>query len=36
LSLNAQGGTPEQVSDLLASEIKRWAEVIARAKLEKQ
>jgi tripartite-type tricarboxylate transporter receptor subunit TctC len=36
LSLNAQGSTPEQVSDLLASEIKRWAEVIARAKIEKQ
>jgi tripartite-type tricarboxylate transporter receptor subunit TctC len=36
LSLNAQGSTPEQVSDLLAAEIKRWAEVIARAKIEKQ
>jgi tripartite-type tricarboxylate transporter receptor subunit TctC len=36
LSLNAQGSTPEQVGDLLSSEIKRWAEVIARAKIEKQ
>jgi tripartite-type tricarboxylate transporter receptor subunit TctC len=36
LTLNAQGSTPEHVSDLLASEIKRWAEVIARAKIEKQ
>ncbi len=36
LSLNAQGSTPEQVGDLLGSEIKRWAEVIARAKIEKQ
>ena len=36
LSLNAQGSTPEQTRDLLASEIKRWSEVIARAKIEKQ
>jgi tripartite-type tricarboxylate transporter receptor subunit TctC len=36
LTLNAQGSTPEQVSELLSSEIKRWAEVIARAKIEKQ
>ena len=36
LTLNAQGSTPEQVSDLLASEIKRLAEVIALAKIEKQ
>jgi tripartite-type tricarboxylate transporter receptor subunit TctC len=36
LSLNAQGSTPEQVSALLASEIKRWGEVIARAKIGKQ
>lgn len=36
LNLNAQGSTPEQATDLLAGEIKRWADVIARAKLEKQ
>ena len=36
LSLNAQGSTPEQAAELLAAEIKRWGEVIARAKIEKQ
>jgi tripartite-type tricarboxylate transporter receptor subunit TctC len=36
LSLNAQGSTPEQVGELLAGEIKRWSEVIVRAKIEKQ
>jgi tripartite-type tricarboxylate transporter receptor subunit TctC len=36
LNLNAQGSTPEQVSDLLAGEIKRWSDVIARSKIEKQ
>ena len=36
LSLHAQGSTPEQVGSLLASEVKRWGEVIARARIEKQ
>ena len=36
LSLHAQGSTPEQASDLLASEIKRWGDVIVRAKIETQ
>lgn len=36
LSLNAQGSTPEQVGDLLSSEIKRWSDVISKAKIEKQ
>jgi tripartite-type tricarboxylate transporter receptor subunit TctC len=36
LSLNAQGSTPEQVGELLSGEIKRWAGVIAKAKIEKQ
>ncbi len=36
LTLNAQGSTPEQVADLLTSEIKRWSEVMAKAKIEKQ
>jgi tripartite-type tricarboxylate transporter receptor subunit TctC len=36
LSLNAQGSTPEQTGELLAGEIKRWSEVIVRAKIEKQ
>jgi tripartite-type tricarboxylate transporter receptor subunit TctC len=30
------GGTPQQTRDLLATETKRWAEVIARAKIERQ
>jgi tripartite-type tricarboxylate transporter receptor subunit TctC len=30
------GGTPEQTRDLLASETRRWAEVIARAKIARQ
>jgi tripartite-type tricarboxylate transporter receptor subunit TctC len=36
LSLYAQGSTPEQVGDILQADIKRWAEVIARAKIEKK
>ncbi len=36
LSLDAHGGTPEQAAEFLASDIKRWAEVIAKAKIEKQ
>ena len=36
LSLTAQGSTPEQAQELLAGEIKRWGEVIARAKSHKQ
>lgn len=36
LQLNAQGSSPEQVTELLASETKRWASVIERAKIERQ
>jgi tripartite-type tricarboxylate transporter receptor subunit TctC len=36
LSLYAQGSTPEQVGDILQADIKRWADVIARAKIEKK
>ena len=36
LNLDAHGGTPEQAAEFLASDIKRWAAVIARAKIEKQ
>lgn len=36
LNLDAQGSTPEQAGEVLANDIKRWAEVIARAKIEKQ
>ena len=36
LGVRPQGGTPEQMQALLASEIKRWGAVIAAAKIEKQ
>jgi tripartite-type tricarboxylate transporter receptor subunit TctC len=36
LSLHAQGSSPEQAADILAADIKRWGDVIARAKIEKQ
>ena len=36
LNLTAQSSTPEQLHDLLGSEIKRWGDVIARAKIAKQ
>ena len=36
MNLDAHGGTPEQATEFLASDIKRWAEVIAKAKIEKQ
>ena len=36
LNLYAQGSTPEKAADLLSQDIRRWGEVIARAKLEKQ
>ncbi len=36
LSLHAQGSSSEQAAELLAAEVKRWGEVIARAKIEKQ
>ena len=36
LGVDAHAGTPEQLRDLLQSEIKRWGEVITRAKIEKQ
>ena len=36
LGVDARAGTPEQLDDLLVSEIKRWTEVINRAKIEKQ
>ena len=34
LGVRAQAGTPEQLKNLLASEIKRWGEVIRAAKIE--
>ncbi len=36
LGVRAQGSTPEQAQQLLGSEIKRWSEVIAKAKIELQ
>ena len=36
LTLIAQSSTPEQLAQLLDSDIKRWADVIERAKLQKQ
>jgi tripartite-type tricarboxylate transporter receptor subunit TctC len=36
LNVMAQGSTPEGAADILNGDIRRWAEVIARAKIEKQ
>ncbi|WP_114970249.1 tripartite tricarboxylate transporter substrate binding protein [Rhodoferax ferrireducens] len=36
LNVEARASSPEQASELLASEIKRWGEVITRAKIPKQ
>ena len=35
-TLFAQGGTPTQLGEHLASDIRRWSDVIARAKIAKQ
>jgi tripartite-type tricarboxylate transporter receptor subunit TctC len=36
LDVEARGSTPQQLRDLLASETRRWGEVIARAGIAKQ
>ncbi len=36
LGVDARAGTPEQLNELLLSEIKRWTDVINRARIEKQ
>jgi len=36
LGVDARGGTPEALHDLLVSEIAKWKAVIERAKIEKQ
>lgn len=36
LNVRPGGGTPEQLRELLASEIHRWGDVIARAKVPRQ
>jgi len=35
LNVEAKGSTPEQLGQLLQSDIKRWSEVIARAGVPK-
>ncbi|MFC5496905.1 tripartite tricarboxylate transporter substrate binding protein [Caenimonas terrae] len=36
LNVSPGGGTPQELHDLLASEIRRWTEVIVRAKVPRQ
>jgi len=36
LGVRAQGGSPEQLRELLASEIRRWSQVIDSAHIERQ
>ena len=36
LNVTPRGGTPEQLGELLASETRRWADVIIRAKVPRQ
>ena len=36
LQLAAQGSSPEQLGALMASEVRRWSEVIAQAKIPRQ
>ena len=36
LNVEARSSSPEQAAELLASEVKRWGEVIQRAKIPQQ
>ena len=36
VNLYAQSSTPEQAADILAQDVKRWGEVITKAKIDKQ
>ena len=36
VNLNAQSSTPEQAAEVLAADIRRWQEVIVKAKIDKQ
>ena len=36
LGVRAQGGSPEELRRLLASEIQRWSQVIESARIERQ
>ena len=35
VNLNAQGSTPEQAAEVLAADIRRWPDVIVKAKIDK-
>lgn len=36
LNLHAQGSTPAQLGEHLAADVRRWSDVIARAKIARQ
>ena len=36
LAVTPTGGTPEDMSKLLSSEIRRWGDVVTQAKIERQ
>ena len=36
LNLVAQGSSPEQLGSLIAAEVKRWSDVISRARIPRQ
>ncbi len=36
VNLYAQGSTPEQAADILAQDVRRWSDVITKAKIDKQ
>jgi tripartite-type tricarboxylate transporter receptor subunit TctC len=36
LGVDAKGSTPQEARQLLASEMKRWSDVISRAGIERQ
>jgi tripartite-type tricarboxylate transporter receptor subunit TctC len=36
LNLRAQGSTPAQLSEHLAADVRRWSDVIARARIPRQ
>ena len=36
LSLYAQGSTPEQAAEILNADIRKWTDVISKAKIQKQ
>ena len=36
VGVEARGGTPEELRDLLASEAGKWREVIEKARIERQ